>query len=96
VNPYRSTIKLAQKFDALAAAGEKMVFFHGIKESALFYAGRKAIRISDDWELIEYLRSNPRVLVFVQKTDFERVKLLKDISYVIESEGNELLVASRK
>jgi 4-amino-4-deoxy-L-arabinose transferase-like glycosyltransferase len=96
MNPYRSTIKLAQKFDAIAAAGEKMVFFHGIKDSALFYAGHKAISISDDRELIEYLRSNPRALVFVQKTDFERLELLKDISYVIESEGNELLVAPRK
>jgi 4-amino-4-deoxy-L-arabinose transferase-like glycosyltransferase len=46
MNPYRSTIKLAQKFDAMAASGEKMMFFHRIKDSALFYAGHKAVRIS--------------------------------------------------
>jgi len=44
VNPYRSTIRLAQKYDTLAAPGEKMVFFRQIRDSALFYSDRKAIR----------------------------------------------------
>jgi hypothetical protein len=73
-----------------------MVFFRRIRDSALFYADRKAILISHDWELIEYLRSNRRALVIMDKRDLDRVELLKRISYVIDSEGNDVLVAPRK
>ena len=96
INPYRSTIGLAQKFDTMAPPGEKMVFFRRIRDSALFYSDRKAIRIVDDGKLIEYLRSNLRALVIMHKGHLERVELLKRLSYVIDSEGNYLLVASRK
>ncbi len=96
INPYRSTIRLAQKFDAMAAPGEKMVFFRRIRDSALFYSDRKAIRISNDRLLIEFLRSKPTALVIMNKRHLERVELLKRISYVIDSEGNYLLVAPRK
>ncbi len=73
-----------------------MVFFRRIRDSALFYSGRKAVRIVDDGKLIEYLRSNPRALVIMHKRHLERFELLKRLSYVIDSEGNYLLVASRK
>jgi len=96
INPYRSTIRLAQKFDAMAVPGEKMVFFRRIRDSALFYADRKAVRIVNDGKLIEYLRSNPKALVIMHKRHLERVELLKRISYVIEREGNDVLIAVRK
>ena len=96
INPFKSTIRLAQKYDTLAAPGGKMVFFGRIKDSALFYSDRKAVRIVDNGKLIEYLRSNPKALVIMHKRDLERVELLKRISYVIDSEGNHLLVATRK
>jgi 4-amino-4-deoxy-L-arabinose transferase-like glycosyltransferase len=96
INPFKSTIRLAQKYDTLAAPGGKMVFFGRIKDSALFYSDRKAVRIVDNGKLIEYLRSNPKALVIMHKRDLERVELLKRISYVIDSEGNHLLVAPRK
>ncbi len=96
INPYRSTIGLAQKFDTLAAPGEKMVFFGRIKDSALFYADRKAVRIVDDKKMIEYLRSNPKALVIMHKMHLQRVEILRRISYVIDSEGNYLLVAPTK
>ena len=96
INPYRSTMRLAQKLDAMAAPGEKMVFFRRIRDSALFYADRKAVRIVDDGKLIEYLRSNPEALVIMHKRHLERVELLKSISYVIDRQGNDLLVAPRK
>lgn len=96
INPFKSTIRLAQKYDTLAAPGGEMVFFGRIKDSALFYSDRKAVLIDDKWKLIEYLRSNPKALVIIHKKDLDRVELLRRISYVIDSEGNNLLIAPRK
>lgn len=96
INPYRSTMKLAQKYDQLAAPGENLVFFGRIRDSALFYSDRKAVRISSDQKLIDFLRLNHSSLVIMHKSDLERVELLKHISYVVDSEGNDILVAPRK
>ncbi len=95
INPYRSTIGLAQRLDGMAAPGEKMVFFRRIRTSALFYVNRKAVRIIHDHDLIKYLTSNPTALVIMHKRHLERVELLKRISYVIDRVGNDLLVAAR-
>jgi len=96
VNPYRSSKALAQRMDAIAAPGQKIVFFRRIRESAVFYTGRKVLRLRRDPQLIEYLKSNKSALVIMHKRHLERVELLKSISYVIDRQGNDLLVAPRK
>jgi hypothetical protein len=60
----------------------------------LFYADHKAIRISDDRELIDVLA--PRPSSSCTKRDLERIELLKRISYVIELAASDVFVAPRK
>jgi len=93
VNPYRSSKALAHRMDAMASPGQKIVFFRRIRESAVFYTGRKVLRLRHDPQLIQYLKSNKSALVIMHKRHLERVELLKSISYVIDREGNDLLIA---
>jgi len=95
VNPYRSSKALAQRMDAMASPGQKIVFFRRIRESAVFYTGRKVLRLRHDPQLIQYFKSNKSALVIMHKRHLERVELLKRISYVIDRVGNDLLVAAR-
>jgi 4-amino-4-deoxy-L-arabinose transferase-like glycosyltransferase len=62
VNPYRSSKALAQRMDAMASPGQKIVFFRRIRESAVFYTGRKVLRLRRDPQLIQYLKSNKSAL----------------------------------
>ncbi len=96
INPFRSTMKLAKIYDSMAPPGENMMFYRKIRDSALFYSDRKATRIPYEPDLINYLRSNPKALVILDKEYFQQVELLKDISYVVETNGNDLLIAPQK
>ena len=82
--------------DEMAYPGQKIVFFRRIRESAVFYTGREVLRLRRDPQLIQYLKSNKSALVIMHKRHLERVELLKSISYVIDRQGNDLLVAPRK
>jgi 4-amino-4-deoxy-L-arabinose transferase-like glycosyltransferase len=91
--PYRSTKKLAQKYDQLTPPNEKLVFYRRIRESALFYANRKARVLKTNEQLEEHLASQKRVFCFISQ---KRLSDLKSIPYVIDQEGDNLLISNKK
>ncbi len=95
VNPYRSSKALAQRMDAMASRGQKIVFFRRIRESAVFYTGRKVVRLRHDPQLIQYLKSNKSALIIMHKRHLERVESLKSLGYVVDREGNDVLIAAK-
>jgi 4-amino-4-deoxy-L-arabinose transferase-like glycosyltransferase len=95
INPYRSTKVLAQEMDRLLPAGEEMVHFHRLKDSALFYTDRK-VKVLQGREALEtYMVSNRRVFCILEREDFETLHAEKSGLHVLMAEGNKLLISNR-
>ena len=95
INPYRSTKALALRLDKRVAPGEPLVFLYFLKDTALFYTDRKAVILRQREELIEYLKTNPQALVVTRKKYYEEIPVLKNISDVVDKEGNTLVIAPK-
>jgi len=93
VNPYRSSREFARLYDQLIPPGEKLAFYRRIKESALFYTNRKAIVLRTPNALSEYLNSPQRVFCVITK---KRLEHLESMPYVVEQQGDKLLISNRK
>ena len=95
INPYRSTKALALRLDKRVAPGKPLVFVYFLKDTALFYTDRKGVILRQRGELIEYLKSNPQAFVVIEKKYYEEIPLLKNISDVVDKEGNTLVIAPK-
>ncbi|MGD8945244.1 MAG: glycosyltransferase family 39 protein [Desulfobacterales bacterium] len=93
VNPYRSSREFARLYDQLIPPDEKLVFYRRIKESALFYTNRKAIVLKTPDAISEYLDSPQRVFCIVTR---KRLANLESMPYVVEQQGDKLLISNRK
>jgi 4-amino-4-deoxy-L-arabinose transferase-like glycosyltransferase len=93
VNPYRSTKQLSQKYDQLIPANEKLVFYRRIRESALFYSHRQAQVLKTDEQLKDYLASDQRVYAITTR---KRLARLSFRPYVVERQGDKLLISNKK
>ncbi|MBW2056592.1 MAG: glycosyltransferase family 39 protein [Deltaproteobacteria bacterium] len=96
VNPYRSTRGLAQELDRLVPPGEKLVFFEKLKDSALFYTDRKALVLDTPQQLMDYLASPKRVFCIIEKESLDELEKLGQMPYVIDQEGDKLIISNRK
>ena len=93
VNPYRSTRELAQKYDQLVPANEKLVFHRRINESALFYTHRQAQVLKTGEQLQDYLASDQRVYAITTR---KRLARLSFRPYVVERQGDKLVISNKK
>jgi fumarate reductase subunit D len=93
VNPYRSTKQLSQKYDQLIPANEKLVFYRRIRESALFYSHRQAQVLKTAEQLKDYLASDQRVYAITTR---KRLARLSFGPYVVERQGDKLLISNKK
>ena len=92
VNPYRTTRELALSYDRMIPPGEKFTFYKRIKETALFYTGRRARVLKNPDQLNDYLDSKDRVFCLITRDRFEE---LKTPAYVVAGEGNKMLISNR-
>jgi len=95
INPYRSTKTLALRLDERVTPGKPLVFFDAIKDTALFYTDRRGVLLRQRGELIEYLKSNPQAFVVIEKKYYEKFPVLKNISDVVDKEGNTLVISPK-
>ncbi len=93
MSPYRSTKALALRLDERVTPGKALVFFDVIKDTALFYTDRRGVLLRKRGELIEYLKSNPQAFVVIEKKYYEDIPVLKNISEVVDKEGNTLVIS---
>ncbi len=93
VNSYRSTKQLSQKYDQLIPANEKLVFYRRIKETALFYTNRQAQVLETAEQLKNYLDSDQRVYAIITRRRFAGLSFRP---YVVERQGNKLLISNKK
>ncbi len=93
VNPYRSTKELAQKYDQLIPEHEKLAFYSRIRASALFYTDRKARVLETAEQLKNYLAADHRVYCIITRN---KLATLPFRPYVVERQGDNLLISNRK
>jgi 4-amino-4-deoxy-L-arabinose transferase-like glycosyltransferase len=93
INPYRSTRELALRYDHLIPGNEKFTFYSRIKESALFYTGRRARVLENPVQLHNYLDSNKRVFCIITR---KRYSELRTPVYVVAQQGNKMLISNKK
>ncbi len=96
MSPYRSTKALALRLDERVTPGKALVFFDNIKDTALFYTDRRGVLLRKRGELIEYLKSNEQAFVVIEKEYYEDIPVLKNISEVVDEEGNTLVISPSK
>jgi hypothetical protein len=96
INPYRSTKGLAEKLDILLPQGEKLTFFHRVKDTALFYTDRKASILRGQQSITEYLASEKRVFCVIDKKHFDVLKSHLPTAHVWAQEGDKLLISNAK
>ncbi len=92
VNPYRSTRELALQYDRLIPPGEKFTFCGRIKETALFYTGRRAQVLKKPDQIQNYLDSDKKVYCIITRN---RYSDLKRPVYVLAQEGDKLLISNK-
>jgi len=92
VNPYRSTKELALQYDRLLAPGEKFTFCGRIKETALFYTGRRAQVVKKTDQMQNYLDSDKREYCIITRSRYS--ELTKPV-YVVAQQGDKLLVSNK-
>ena len=96
INPYRSTQKLAYKFDQMQPPKENLVFFRKEWESALFYSNRSVLVLDTPQQLKEYLTSKKNVYCILETDDLERVEDIKQFFDIVDQVGKKLLITNKK
>jgi 4-amino-4-deoxy-L-arabinose transferase-like glycosyltransferase len=74
VNPYRSTKTPALKLDQMLAEDEKMVFYHRLQDSALFYTNRKGVVLDNPKDLDRFLASKKNAFCIIQQKHLDRLE----------------------
>ncbi len=95
IDPYRSTRTLAKEMDTMLPAGERLVFFKKLWDSALFYTNRRANVIHSEQQLQDYLASNRLALCVIEQEDYARLAQVAKSSYILGTEGDKLLISNR-
>ncbi len=89
---HRSSRDLARRLDEFLPAGQPVAFYRRIKESVLYYSGRRALLINRRLDLRDYLQSSNRVYCIVEERSIERVGRL---AHAVENVGGKVIVSNR-
>jgi len=92
VNPYRSTRELALQYDRLIRPGDKFTFYRRIKETALFYTGRRADVLKKPDQLQNYLDSDKPVFCIITRSRYSE---LNKPGYIVAQQGDKLLISNK-
>ena len=97
VSQSKSVKRVAIKLGQLVPAGEKIVFYKHLRESAIFYSGRQGRVIESKEELRQYLASKEQVYCLINKKDYEKVRdYIADFGFIVDQEGKAILISNRK
>ena len=91
VDSYRSSKQIAIRIDRMLPPGEKITFYHEIRDSALFYADREAVAMRNADEFEEYIETEG-ALAIVDLNWAHQIEHLQDRYRVVEQYGNKVIV----
>ena len=93
VDSYRSMKHLAIRIDSMLPPGEKIAFYHEIRDSAMFYADREAVALRDPGTFAEYI-ATPGTLAVVDLNWEHQIEHLRPGYRVVDQYGNKVIVES--
>ena len=101
LNQYKSAKEICNKANSVMKPGEKLAMYDFFRDPYLFYTNRNHIEVPRGIdELRQFLNSNERVFLFIQKKDFKEVSKLLDVSmFVLEKDSvghRDILFVSNK
>jgi len=95
INPFRTSRDLAVTMDALVAPGEPLVFFQGLRDSALFYTDRRASLVWKLEPMLELLLRDGDLYYVTSQEFWQRYSSLSHASEVAATQGEDLLLRNR-
>jgi len=95
LNPYRTSRQLAGRLDGLLPAGEQMVHYMRLFDSALFYNGRTAVVEENATPLVGRFSGDGPTFCIIRWQDYRKIDALQNLTEVIATEGNKLLITNR-
>jgi hypothetical protein len=96
ITPYFTTKALGQRLNRMVSPGEELVFINSVKDTALFYTGRRGRILRTPKEAIEFLNSDQRVFCIVNKSLYHDLDKVKKMSYIIDEDGGKLIISNRR
>ena len=97
VSHYKSARELALRMKHLVPAGEPAVFYQDLRESVVFYSGRRAVILKKQDELDSFLNSPQPVFCFISIKTLDKVRQeLHTPCYIVDREGFFALISNRK
>jgi 4-amino-4-deoxy-L-arabinose transferase-like glycosyltransferase len=97
VSHFKSARELAGRMKLLLPPGEPAVFYRDIRESVIFYSGRRAVVIETKEELAAFLSSPQPVFCLISIKTLDKIKhMLHSPYYLVDQEGYFALVSNRK
>lgn len=91
VDSYRSSKEIAIRIDPMLPPGEKVHFYHEIREAALFYADREAVALRSAGEFEEYIETEG-ALAIVDLNWVHQIEHLDQRYRVVDQYGNKIIV----
>jgi 4-amino-4-deoxy-L-arabinose transferase-like glycosyltransferase len=97
VSHYKSARELALRMKHLVPAGEPAVFYRDLRESIVFYSGRRAVMLEKLDELSSFLSSPQPVFCFISIKTLDKIRQELHIPfYIVDREGFFTLISNRK
>jgi hypothetical protein len=94
IDPYRSTREIALELDRVLPPGEKLAFYHEVRESALFYTDREALLLETPEALAAYLE-RPGALCVVDGSWYHTIEHLASRFEAVERRANKIVIRGR-
>jgi len=92
MNPFQTSREVAIEMDRRVPMGEKLVNYHRIRDTFLFYTDRRVRVMRKPHRLLGYLGSDERVFVLIARRHYDRNELDAPI---LMTWGDDLLISNR-
>jgi hypothetical protein len=97
VSHFKSARELALRMNRILPLGEPAVFYRDLRESVVFYSGRRAAMLEKKEELASFLSSPQPVYCLISIKTLDKIKhVLHSPFFIVDQEGYFALISNRK
>jgi 4-amino-4-deoxy-L-arabinose transferase-like glycosyltransferase len=97
VSHFKSARELALRMNRILPPGEPAVFYRDLRESVVFYSGRRAVVLETQDEIASFLSSPQPVYCLISIKTLDKIKhVLHSPFFIVDQEGYFALISNRK
>jgi hypothetical protein len=97
VSHFKSARELALRMNRILPPGEPAVFYRDLRESVVFYSGRRAAMLEKKEELASFLSSPQPVYCLINIKTLDKIKhMLHSPFFIVDQEGYFAFISNRK